>query len=162
MGVRRPSFLVLLGLHQHIGELFLVHQEALLALDVELALSKLTRFERELRAHMRVEEDLLLPVYARAGRIQGGPLEFYTGEHKRMLEFLERFTERLERLKQDPTNLKREVIELFDEQALFKHLMQHHDMREENILYPTLDKVTSEEERWELLSKCGDVAWTPG
>ncbi|HSE36650.1 MAG TPA: hemerythrin domain-containing protein [Blastocatellia bacterium] len=162
MGVRRPSFLVLLGLHQHIGELFLVHQEALLALDVELALSKLTRFERELRAHMRVEEDLLLPVYARAGRIQGGPLEFYTGEHKRMLEFLERFTERLERLKQDPTNLKREVIELFDEQALFKHLMQHHDMREENILYPTLDKVTSEEERWELLSKCGGVAWTPG
>jgi hemerythrin-like domain-containing protein len=77
-----------------------------------------------------------------------------------MLEFLDRFTERLGRLKQDPTNLKREIIELFDEQALFKHLMQHHDMREENILYPTLDKVTSEEERWELLSKCSDVAWT--
>ena len=49
---------------------------------------------------------------------------------------------------------------MFDEQALFKHLMQHHDRREENILYPTLDKVTSEEERLELLSKCSDVAWT--
>lgn len=160
MGVRRPSFLLLLGLHERITEMFLVHQEALLALDVELALSRLKRFESELRDHMRVEEDLLLPVYARAGRIQGGPLEFYTGEHKRMIEFLERFTERLERLKQDPTNLKREIIELFDEQALFKHLMQHHDMREENILYPTLDKVTTEEERWDLLSKCSDVAWT--
>jgi hypothetical protein len=33
---------------------------------------------------------------------------------------------------------------------------------EENILYPSLDKVAGEEERWELLSKCSDVDWTPG
>jgi hemerythrin-like domain-containing protein len=158
MEVKRPSFLSLLEIHEHLNEMLLLHQEALLVLDVGLALERLKQFELELRAHMRVEEDLLLPVYARAGRIQGGPIEFYTGEHKRMLEFLARFTENLEALRANPANLKRGILKLFDEQALFKQLMQHHDMREQNILYPTLDKVTSEEERRDLLSRCRDVA----
>jgi hemerythrin-like domain-containing protein len=148
------SFLSLLDVHERLAELFLLHQEALLMLDVDLALSRLEQFELELRSHMRVEEELLLPVYSRAGRIPGGPVEFYTGEHKRMLEFLSRFSEKLKQLKNKPVSLKREIIGLFDEEAMFKHLMQHHDMREQNILYPTLDKVTEEKERDELLSRC--------
>jgi hypothetical protein len=36
--------------------------------------------------------------------------------------------------------------------------MQHHDMRERNLLYPTLDKVTGEEERRELLLRCTEMA----
>jgi len=161
MEIKRLSFLSLLEIHEHLNEMLLLHQEALLALDVELALASLKQFEIQLRAHMHVEEDLLLPVYARAGRIQGGPIEFYTGEHKRMLEFLGRFTERLEKLKANPENLKRGIIELFDDEAQFKQLMQHHDAREENILYPTLDKVTSKEERVELLSRCRTLVAPP-
>lgn len=153
-----PSFLSLLETHEHLSELFLLHQEALLALDIELALARLNQYEPELRAHMRVEEELLLPVYARAGRIQGGPIEFYTGEHRKMLEFLARFNETLEQLRNNPQNLRREIIELFDAQAVFKHLAEHHDQREENILYPTLDKVTSKEERSALLSRCRELA----
>ena len=148
------SFLSLLSLHEHLNELFLAHQEALLKLDVDLALSRLQQFEQELRAHMQVEEGLLLPVYSRAGQIPGGPIEFFTGEHRKMLEFLARFTEMLQQLKTKPANLPREIIKLFDTEATFKHLMEHHDLREQNILYPTLDKVTSEEEREELLSQC--------
>ncbi|HXG94666.1 MAG TPA: hemerythrin domain-containing protein [Blastocatellia bacterium] len=151
MDVGRTSFLSLLEVHERLSELFLLHQEALLALDIELALKRLREFTIELRAHMQVEEEVLLPVYERAGRIQGGPVEFYTGEHRKMLEFLARFVKKLEELKHGPANLKREVIELFDDEALFKHLMEHHDMREENIFYPTLDKVTDEEERGMLL-----------
>ena len=158
MGIAQPSFLDLLEIHKGLNELFLLHQEALLALDVELALVRLRQFERELRAHMRIEEDLLLPIYVRAGRIQGGPIEFYTGEHKRMLEFLARFIGRLEELSANPANLERGIIELFDEQAQFKKLMQHHDMREQNILYPTLDNVTGAEERGDLLRRCQDLA----
>ena len=123
-------------------------------LDVDLALSRLQQFEQELRAHMQVEEELLLPVYSRAGQIPGGPIIFFTGEHRKMLEFLARLTETLQQLKTKPTNLPREIIKLFDVEATFKHLMEHHDLREQNILYPTLDKVTSEKEREELLSQC--------
>ncbi len=148
------SFLSLLRLHEQLTELFLTHQEALLALDVNLALSRLQQFEQELRAHMQVEEELLLPVYSRAGQIPGGPIVFFTGEHRKMLEFLARFTETLQQLKTKPANLPREIIKLFDVEAMFKHLMEHHDLREQNILYPTLDKVTTESEREELLSRC--------
>lgn len=162
MKPKRESFLDLLEIHEHLNETLLLHQEALLALDLELAFGRLKQFESELRAHMWIEEDLLLPVYARAGRIQGGPVEFYTGEHKRMLEFLQRFTEKLEQLMRNPKNVKRGIIELFDEQAQFKQLMQHHDMREQSILYPTLDRVTSEEERRALLVKCREMATDDG
>ena len=157
-GVTQPSFVSLLEIHEHLNEMLLLHQEALLALDVGLALTKLEVFERELYDHIRVEEELLLPVYARAGRIPGGALEFYTGEHKKLLEFLARFKARLEELREGVRDLKRGIIELFDEQARFKQLMQHHDMREQNILYPALDKVTGDEERRELLNRCRDAA----
>jgi hemerythrin-like domain-containing protein len=145
------SFLSLLEVHKQLDELFYLHQEALLALDVRLALERLDGFERKLRPHMRYEEEVLLPVYERAGRIEGGPVVFFTGEHKRMLEFLARFREKLEGLLHDPRDLKREVISLFDQQAMFKHLSEHHDQRERNILYPTLDRVTDEAERRQLL-----------
>lgn len=148
------SFLSLLHLHERLTELFLLHQEALLLLDMALAQSRLRQFEIELQAHMRVEEELLLPVYSRAGRIPGGPIEFFTGEHKRMLEFLARFDEKVTQLQNKPADLHRKIIELFDVEATFKHLMQHHDLREQNILYPTLDRITSETEREELLSHC--------
>jgi len=158
METTQSSFLDLLEIHLKLNELFLLHQEALLALDAQLALARLTQFKRELRKHIEDEEALLLPVYARAGRIQGGPIEFYTGEHKRMLEFLARFNELLKELIGNPKNLKRSVIELFDQEAVFKQLMQHHDMREQNILYPTLDSVTDLEERMALLRRCQDLA----
>jgi hemerythrin-like domain-containing protein len=146
------SFLPILKVHDHLNELFLLHQEALLALDISLAQQRLKDFEDELLAHMRMEEDILLPVYQRAGRIPGGPVEFFTGEHKRMLEAIDRIKASLSQLIKNQSDLKREIIKLFDAEAFFKGLVEHHDSREENILYPTLDKVTDEEERRELLS----------
>src|SRR5215813_561854 len=93
------SFAELLNVHGCLNELFLLHQEALLRLDLELAAELLRIYERELRAHMRVEEDLLMPVYERAGKIAGGPPGFFIGEHRRMLEFLARFAATLDELK---------------------------------------------------------------
>jgi hemerythrin-like domain-containing protein len=148
------SFLSLLDVHGRLEELFLRHQEALLELEVESAAERLQAFERELRAHMRVEEELLLPVYRRAGQIPGGPVEFFTGEHRKMLEFLARFNTALDQLKERPADLTRRVLKLFDEQATFKNLFLHHDLRERNILFPALDRVTTEEERRELLRCC--------
>ena len=46
MAVKEPSFLSLLEVHERLDEIFLLHQEALLALDVEHALVTLRGFER--------------------------------------------------------------------------------------------------------------------
>jgi hemerythrin-like domain-containing protein len=148
------SFTELLNVHERLNELFLLHQEALLRLDLELAAGRLRIYDRELRAHMRVEEDLLMPVYERAGKIAGGPPEFFIGEHRRMLEFLDRFAAALEELKEESGDPARRVIRLFDEEAMFKSLCDHHDMRERNIFFPALDRVTEEAERRELIGRC--------
>ncbi len=148
------SFAELLNVHERLNELFLLHQEALLRLDLELAAERLRIYERELRAHMRVEEDLLMPVYERAGKIAGGPPEFFIGEHRRMLEFLARFAATLDELKGESGDPARRVIRLLDEEATFKSLCEHHDMRERNIFFPALDRVTDEGERRELIGRC--------
>lgn len=148
------SFLSILAIHEHLDELFLLHQEALLQLDLDLAAVRLQAFERELRTHIRVEEDLLLPVYQRAGRVPGGPPEFFTGEHQRLLALLARAAATLEQLKLSCIDLHRGIIRLFDAEAVFKSLMEHHDQRERNILYPKLDQVTEEAERTIILKDC--------
>jgi len=148
------SFAELLKIHERLKGLFLLHQESLLRLDLELAAERLRIYERELRAHMRVEEDLLMPVYERAGKIAGGPPEFFIGEHRRMLEFLDRFAATLDELKGERGDPARRAIRLFDEEAMFKSLCDHHDMRERNIFFPTLDRVTDEAERQELIGRC--------
>ena len=148
------SFAELLNVHERLNELFLLHQEALLRLDLELAAERLRIYERELRAHMQAEEELLMPVYERAGKIAGGPPEFFIGEHRRMLEFLARFADSLGELKEEGGDPARRVIRLFDEEAMFKSLCDHHDMREGAIFFPALDRVTDEAERQELIGRC--------
>lgn len=115
----------------------------------------LEKVEAEQREHIRVKEEILLPVYARAGSIPGGDPKFYLNEHEKMLKILEGFKEVLPRLIQEkPGQNRREIIELFDQGYWFKRLHEHHDQREKNILYPVLDRVTEEAERKELLRRC--------
>jgi hemerythrin-like domain-containing protein len=152
-----PSFMTLLGAHSHLIQLFLSHQEALLMMDIQLASRRLRQFHSEIQAHIQAEEQLLLPVYARAGRIRGGPPEFFTGEHAKMLTYIERFVSKLEELNSNAVGLRRELIELFDDHAAFKSLMEHHDQRERNIFYPTLDRITGDDERRELLKRFSEI-----
>jgi len=148
------SFAKLLKIHERLNEVFLLHQEALLRFDLESAAERLRIYDPELRAHMRAEEDLLMPIYERAGKIAGGPPEFFIGEHRRMLEFLERFGATLKALKGKGGDPARRVIRLLDEEATFKSLCEHHDMRERNIFFPALDRVADEAERRELIGRC--------
>ena len=60
-----------------------------------------------------MEEELLLPVYERAGRIPGGDPRFYINEHKKMLAILDDFMEILPRLiEKGAANARREIVEL--------------------------------------------------
>lgn len=152
----KTSFLDLLRLHQELDELFLSHQLALLSLELHQAGEILGRYERKLLSHMRNEEELLIPIYeARTAEIAGGAVELFLGEHKRMKEFLAAFHDLLGRMKdEDATRLKRSLIDLLDRQSMYKRLVEHHDLREQNILYPWLDRVTSDKERADLLALC--------
>jgi hemerythrin-like domain-containing protein len=152
------SFLQLLDHHKELDEMFLLHQEALLYLDLDRAVEILWEYEAKLLAHMKAEEELLLPIYQeRAGRVPGGPVELFLGEHKKMRAFLQEFHKAIVQMQaEESARLRRSVLALLDRQFMYKHLVEHHDLREKNILYPWLDRITSDEERARLLKKCGE------
>jgi len=147
------SFLTLLELHREADEMFFRHQEALLRCEIARAMEELKSHQANLLTHIQYEEDLLLPIYdARTDTIPGGSLELFTGEHRKMKMFLAEFFETLSEMRAaGPTGLTRSIIALFDREFMYKHLSEHHDLRERNVLYPWLDRITSEDERRALL-----------
>jgi hypothetical protein len=150
------SFLELLNVHVHLAEHFAVHRDFVVGLEFGRALSELEEYERELRAHMADEEVHLLPVYReRAGRIVGGDPELFLLEHRNILRGLETAKESLRKLASSPTAGRRQAHEFLDGEYLLHHLIEHHDLREKNILYPTLDSILSAEERDALLTRLG-------
>lgn len=146
------SFLALLRVHREIDEIFLQHQEALVALDIPLARQLFERHVSALLEHMRDEDEILIPLYIKAGAAPRGPAELFSGEHKRIRKLLRRFDAMLHDLAQSPS--RRGVVELITAQALYKGLMEHHDLREREQLYAVLDHAFPDEnERASLLAR---------
>ena len=151
-----PSFLRLTKVHQWLDELFLAHRTALLSLDLAQAKLLLDRYETNLLAHMKDEEESLIPVYgARISDVPGGGVELFVAEHKKIRGFLAEIRQAPGELRsQKGLALKHKAIELLDREGMYHGLLQHHRAREQNALYPWLDLLTSIEEREKLLAGC--------
>jgi iron-sulfur cluster repair protein YtfE (RIC family) len=147
------SFNDLLELHQQLDKLFLEHQRALMRLDLDRAGSLLVEYETGLLAHMRDEEELMIPLdRQRAAAPTGGTAEIFLGEHEKLRQFLNLFKQEITKIKESD-DVERGVLFLIDSQHLFKRLLVHHDAREQKILYPLLDDVTTESERERLFQQ---------
>jgi iron-sulfur cluster repair protein YtfE (RIC family) len=143
----------LLTLHQQLDELFFEHQRALLRLDLDRASAMLNAYEAELLAHIRDEEELMIPLYReRVNAPVGGAAEIFLGEHDKMRQYLLLFKEELTKMA-EAEDLERTVLFLLDSQHIFKRLLVHHDTRERKMLYPLLDEVTTEQEREGLFTR---------
>ncbi len=148
------SFLIFMRTHRLLVESFLNHQEALLRCDFVSARKRLRTFEQEIKRHIRDEETFLIPLYSRAGKIVGGDPQLFLGEHQRIIEFIARLRKLLPRKKQRGKKAARTAVEIFYQEAMFRWLLDHHDERERQILYPTLDRISTEAERTAILKKC--------
>lgn len=149
------SFNDLRDVHKELDNLFLSHQRALLRLDVARARTTLESYQSELLAHMRDEEELMIPLYrARVQAPVGGTAEILLGDHEKLRQYLILFKEELEKL-ETTEDLEAGVLFLLDSQHLFKRLLVHHDTRENRMLYPLLDQATTEEERRGLFARIG-------
>jgi hemerythrin-like domain-containing protein len=147
------SFNDVLGFHRELDELFFRHQVSLLDYNFRTAYERLCEYESALLAHMRDEEEVLLPVYAeRAKPERGGRADFFLLEHGKMRRLVAHFREQLPRLYELPEP-SRALIKLLDQETTYKHLVEHHDEREGRHLYPALEQVTTEAEREDLLAR---------
>ncbi|HET9929718.1 MAG TPA: hypothetical protein VFQ35_03485, partial [Polyangiaceae bacterium] len=114
----------------------------------------LARYVRLLELHMRHEEELLLPIYARETPSKRWPVVLYTGQHQRMRELLASTTERVAALARREDVRGRDIIELLDHERTYKHLAEHHDGAEREGFFPALDKLTTASECSELIESC--------
>src|SRR5215510_4427576 len=113
------SFSDLLELHQQLDELFLEHQRALMRLDLNRAASLLDEYEAQLLAHIRDEEDLMIPLYQqRAAAPIGAAAEIFLGEHEKLRQFLGLFKQEIAKIKQSD-DVERSALFLIDSQHIF-------------------------------------------
>lgn len=150
------SFAELEGVHLWLDELFVQHQIALLGADIPTAIARLDDYERQLLTHIEDEDTRLIPVYsARTSDVPGGGRDFFEGEHIKLQTILGECREQLMAARGAAGDaLSRRLVALFDREAFYKSLVQHHHAREQNILFPWLDRVTTDDERASLLASC--------
>jgi len=117
--------------------------------DIERAESIFLSFKSELERHIIWEEDILFPVFERKTGIEdGGPTSVMRIEHIEIKKYLQEIKRKLH-VKKIQDSCKEEV-------ALFKAL-ESHNQKEENILYPGIDNLTSEQEREQMIKQMSAI-----
>lgn len=139
--------------HVLLDDIFLDHQKALLHFEFEEALSLLEMYESILIRHMQDEELILLPVYAERAKFSGaGSPKHFFDDHTKMRSYVEVFKEKAAELESE-LDIDKALLQLLDREAFYLRLCGHHDKRETDFLYPILEKILSDDEERELMSK---------
>ncbi len=140
------------GVHDRLGRLFEDHQFALIRGDLQDARRLLARFANGIRAHIRHEEDVLLPVYKERVKVtRVGDPETIRDEHRQIDAALRKIEACTTELDREGGTWEGKVLHLLEEQYRFKQLLKHHNDREDRSLYPLLDAACSPDEKRDLL-----------
>jgi iron-sulfur cluster repair protein YtfE (RIC family) len=123
---------LLAGHHKHCDEMFVAAEDAVAKKDWAAASRALAYLISALEAHFTAEEETLFPAFERASGMRSGPTAVMREEHRQMRELLQMLQQALYR--QDG-----EAFAGVAETLLI--LMQQHNMKEENILYPMCDRL---------------------
>jgi len=123
--------------HDRLDGLFQAFQQ-LKRSDFNKAKEAFKDFKFGLQRHIVWEEDLLFPLWEeKTGMSEGGPTFVMRNEHRQIGQQLEAIHDKV--AEQNPDSDQ-------EEQALLD-LLGSHNMKEERVLYPAIDQVTSAEER---------------
>jgi iron-sulfur cluster repair protein YtfE (RIC family) len=123
--------------HDRLEELFKTFQQ-LKRSDFGKAKETFKEFKVGLQRHIVWEEELLFPLWEKkTGTSEGGPTFVMRNEHRQIGQQLEAIHDKV--AEQNPDSDE-------EEQALL-NLLGAHNMKEERVLYPAIDQVTTQEER---------------
>jgi regulator of cell morphogenesis and NO signaling len=143
----KHSLSFLLSEHDELDEFFNKHQRALLMRDIDGAVAMLATFENALSRHIAYEDEVLLPLFAaKEAETEGATLPIFHAEHAKLRQMCAKLAQEALNL-YDSCDILGSILNLLDEEALFKGLFAHHAQRETNLLFPRLDACTTELER---------------
>ena len=140
--------------HHRLDDLFLLHQEAVILGKFDEALQLLNCFKELHHLHMRFEDDQLIPKLDGIDDPVRWPASMYTVEHAKVQDLMEKTVTRLQSLREDRVSrqgVRRQIIDLLDEEKSFKGLCEHHQEREESGLLPELDSQTRDSWRAKIV-----------
>lgn len=146
-------------IHAWLDDLLLRHLEAMTALNLPTAKAVWQQFADALLRHAQAEDEVALPVYERLGEFpQGGHPSLFAAEHKGIERMLKSLTQRIDTLSPTDPTLRRKIVVGLDRYMLFRHLIEHHTLREQNIFYPLLDERSDTSEKSHITNAL-EKAW---
>jgi iron-sulfur cluster repair protein YtfE (RIC family) len=117
--------------HKTCDEDFAQAEEAALKREWRNAETAFTRFHHEMSRHFRMEEDVLFPALQAAGG-PSGPVQVMLMEHAQMNDLIEQMVAALAAKDAQSYGGISETLLI---------VMQQHNHKEENVLYPMLDHI---------------------
>jgi len=115
--------------------------------DVKKAKPYFREFLKGLKRHIVWEEEVLFPFFEKATGITQGPTEVMRLEHRKIGSILDRLHDKVRAGSADTDNEEQEVLAV----------LKPHNDKEENILYPAIDKHASSEVAGELFLKMEEI-----
>jgi len=116
--------------HKHCDELFAQAEDACAGGDWAEGEKAFELLLDQLETHFTSEEELLFPAFETATGMTSGPTEVMRGEHRQMRDLLGQMKGALASKDRDAFGGAADTLLI---------LMQQHNMKEENILYPMCD-----------------------
>ncbi|ULA58528.1 MAG: Hemerythrin domain-containing protein [Nitrospira sp.] len=116
--------------------------------DVAKAKEAFVEFKFGLQRHIVWEEDVLFPKWEEnSGMAEGGPTQVMRTEHRIIADCLEAIHRKVQANNPDSDMEEQRLIDV----------LKSHNMKEERILYPSIDQVISDQERADLYQAMKDI-----
>lgn len=120
------------GDHRHCDAFFSDTESAVNKNDWQAASNHWGQFHNSIEQHFAIEEEILFPAFEQATGSSGGPTSVMRIEHQQMRQLFEQISAALTAKDSEETLGLTETLMI---------LMQQHNMKEEQILYPMSEQV---------------------
>ena len=117
--------------HRACDELFATAEDAVAKSDWDHARDLFARFHAATLHHLAMEEEVLFPAFETRTGMRMGPTEVMRGEHVQMRDLLQEMASAVAAGNQGSFLGLSETLNM---------LMQQHNLKEENVLYPMTDQ----------------------
>lgn len=122
--------------HRHCDDLFVAAEEYAQHGDWAATANAFEHFRQQMKAHFNAEEVLLFPAFEAATGMSAGPTQMMRHEHEQMRTLLAQLAAACDDHDSESYSGVAETLLM---------LMQQHNMKEENILYPMCDRALGAE-----------------
>jgi regulator of cell morphogenesis and NO signaling len=107
------------------------------------AREKFISFKHGLERHITWEEEILFPIFQRKTGIVEGPVAVMEDEHRQILHILDHLNLKLQNNDQSSNRFEHDLMVL----------LGGHNIKEENVIYPVLDHLLTQNEKRSLVQQ---------